>query len=45
MAIDQRGLEVRAAEGLIPGLPAGYIEQAEAIGLGSRQYELLRIEL
>lgn len=49
VAIDQRGLEVRdemrVEAGLEPGNPAGYIAEAEALGLGSTAYELVRIDL
>ncbi len=49
VAVDQRGLElrdeVRAAAGLEAGAPAGYLEVAEGLGLGSRTYRLVSVEL
>lgn len=49
VAIDQRGFELRdemrAEAGLEPGNPAGYIAEAEALGLGTTTYDLVRIDL
>ena len=48
VAIDQRGLEIRdefrAQRQLKPGLKAGYLEEAEKLGLGTTRYELVTIE-
>lgn len=49
VAIDQRGLEIRdeirASRGQGPGNPAGYIQVAADIGLGSTNYDLQTIEI
>ena len=49
MAIDQRGMEIRdemrQAEGLKPGKVAGYLKQAEDLGLGTRKYDLVTIQI
>jgi uncharacterized protein (DUF362 family) len=47
VALDQRGLELRdaarALKGAPPGPPAAYLELAAALGLGTRDYELVTI--
>jgi uncharacterized protein (DUF362 family) len=49
VAIDQRGLEIRDEmrdlQGQGPGNPAGYLQEAEALGLGTTAYQLVTIEL
>lgn len=49
VAIDQRALEIRdlmrRERGLEPGPPAGYLQRAEALGLGSTAYELVELSL
>jgi len=47
VALDRRGVEVRdevrAARGAPPGAPAAYLELAAELGLGSLEYDLVRI--
>ncbi len=49
VAIDQRGMEIRdemrALEGMDPAGVAGYLEEAEKMGLGSRAYELVKLDI
>jgi len=49
VAIDQRGLDIRdqirASRGQGPGNPAGYIQVAAEMGMGSTDYELQTIEI
>jgi len=49
VAIDQRGMEIRdeirAQEGMSPAKVAGYLQEAEQMGLGTRSYELVTIEI
>jgi uncharacterized protein (DUF362 family) len=47
VALDRRGVEVRdearAARGAPPGAPAAYLDLAAELGLGSLEYDLVRI--
>jgi uncharacterized protein (DUF362 family) len=49
VAIDTRGFEIRdemrAADGVDPGLPAPYLAKAEELGLGTTEYELVSLTI